>query len=119
MKTQQGLRRIMAAFGYSMAGLKAAWQNEAAFREETVLAALLIPAALFMPTGPVGKALLIGSVFLVLVVELLNSAIETVVDHISLEQHPLAKRAKDMGSAAVWGSLINVLLVWGTVLLAY
>ena len=78
---------------------------------------MLIPLALYLPVGGVGRALMIGSVLLVLMVELLNSAIEATVDRISLENHPLAKRAKDIGSAAVFCSLANVLAVWACVLL--
>ena len=80
------------------------------------LAALLIPLAFFLPASGVGRALMVGSVLLVLIVELLNSAIEAVVDRVSLERHPLAKRAKDVGSAAVFVALANVVAVWGCVL---
>ena len=81
-----------------------------------LLAAILAPLALWSPAGPLGKALMIGSVLLVIMVELLNSAIEATVDRISLDNHDLAKRAKDIGSAAVLVSLVNVLVVWGLVL---
>lgn len=116
-KGATGLRRICNAYFYSIAGLRAAFRNEDAFRQEVLLAALLIPAALFMPATGAGKALMIASVLLVLIVELLNSAIEATVDRISLEQHPLAKRAKDIGSAAVMLALVNVVVVWALVLL--
>lgn len=116
-KGKTGLTRLLNALRYSLDGLAAAYRHEDAFRQETWLAAILIPAAFFMPTGALGKALMIGSVLLVLIVELLNSAIEAVVDRISLEHHRLAKRAKDIGSAAVLVSLINVAAVWGTVLI--
>ena len=115
-KGKTGLRRIWNAFFYSMAGFKAAFLNEDAFRQEVLLAAVLVPLALFLPATALGKALMIASVLLVLVVELLNSAIETTVDRISLENHQLAKRAKDIGSAAVFVSLWNVVVVWGLVL---
>jgi len=115
-KGKTGLRRLWNAFHYSLAGFKAAYQNEDAFRQETLLAAALIPLALFLPAGAVGKALMIASVLLVLVVELLNSAVEATVDRISLEVHQLAKRAKDIGSAAVLLSLINLAVVWALVL---
>jgi diacylglycerol kinase (ATP) len=111
-----GFRRIWNATQYSVAGLKAAFRHEDAFRQEVVLAALLIPAALLAPASGGGKALMVGSVVLVLVVELLNSAVEAVVDRVSLEEHELAKRAKDIGSAAVMLALINVPVVWGLVL---
>ena len=116
-KGQTGLRRVWNAFHYSRAGLHAAYVGEDAFRQEVLLAALLIPLAFFLSPGGLGRALLIASVLLVLIVELLNSAIEATVDRISLDQHPLAKRAKDLGSAAVLLALLNVLVVWACVLL--
>ena len=115
-KGKTGLRRLWNAFHYSLAGFKAAYQNEDAFRQETLLAAVLIPLALFLPAGAVGKALMIASVLLALIVELLNSAVEATVDRISLEDHRLAKRAKDIGSAAVLLSLVNLAVVWALVL---
>lgn len=115
-KGRSGLRRIVNAFGYSKAGLAAAYRNEAAFRQEVLLAALMIPLALFLPASGTGRALMIGSVMLVLVVELLNSAVEAVVDRVSLENHALAKRAKDIGSAAVMLALVNVPITWALVL---
>lgn len=116
-KSRSGLRRIWNAFFYSLDGFKAALKHEHAFRQEMWLAAVLIPLAFFLPASGVGKALMIGSVLLVLIVELLNSAVEAVVDRVSLEQHALAKRAKDIGSAAVMLTLINVGVVWALVLL--
>ncbi len=115
-KGQTGLRRIWNAFGYSLSGLHAAYRNEDAFRQESLLAVLMIPLALFMSVPNVGKALMIGSVLLVLIVELLNSAIEAAIDRISLDRHRLSKRAKDIGSAAVLIALINVLSTWLLVL---
>ena len=115
-KGKRGLVRIWNALGYSLAGLKAAFIHEDAFRQEVILAVILIPAAFFMPVSGLGKALMIASVLLVLIVELLNSAVEAAVDRISLENHRLAKRAKDIGSAAVFLSLVNVAVVWGLVL---
>ena len=115
-KGKRGLVRIWNAFGYSLAGLKAAFTHEDAFRQEVLLAAVLIPAAFFMPASGLGKAMMVASVLLVLIVELLNSAVEAAVDRISLENHRLAKRAKDIGSAAVFLALVNVPLVWGLVL---
>lgn len=116
-KGKTGLRRVMNAFFYSMDGLAAAYRNEDAFRQEFWLAVVLIPLALFLEVGNLGKALMIASVLLVLIVELINSAIEATVDRISLEKHSLAKRAKDIGSAAVLISLLNVAAMWALVLL--
>ncbi len=101
---------------YSMEGLRAAYRHEDAFRQEVLLAVVLIPLTLFLPASGLGKALMIASVFLVLIVELLNSAVEATVDRVSLEHHKLAKRAKDIGSAAVMMSLANVVAVWVLVL---
>ena len=115
-KGKTGLRRVWNALGYSIAGLKAAYLCEDAFRQEVWLAVLLIPTALFLPVPWIGRGLMVASVLLVLVVELLNSAIEAVVDRVSLENHRLAKRAKDIGSAAVLLALLNVVLVWTCVL---
>jgi len=117
-KGKTGLRRLWNAFGYSLAGFREAYKHEDAFRQEVILTALLIPLALWLPATHLGKAVMIGSVLLVVIVELLNSAIEATVDRISLDSHDLAKRAKDIGSAAVLVSLINVLVVWGLVLAA-
>ena len=117
-KGKTGIRRIWNALFYSVAGLRAAYRHEDAFRQEVLLAVVLVPAACFIPVSGVGKAMLIGSVLLVLVVELLNSAVEATVDRISLENHRLAKRAKDIGSAAVLLSLANVAMVWALVIFA-
>jgi len=117
-KGKTGLVRLWNAFGYSLAGFRAAYKHEDAFRQEVLLAALLIPAALWLPVSYLGKALMIASVLLVIIVELLNSAIEATVDRISLENHDLAKRAKDIGSSAVLVSLVNVVVVWVLVYLA-
>ena len=115
-KGQTGLRRIWNALLYSIDGIKAAFRREAGFRQEALLAVVLIPVALTLSVEGTGKAMMIGSILLVLVVELLNSAVEAVVDRISLERHELSKRAKDMGSAAVFISLANVVVVWALVL---
>ncbi len=117
-KGKTGLRRVWNAFNYSIAGLKAAYLCEDAFRQEVWLALLLIPTALLLPVPWFGRGLMIASLLLVLIVELLNSAIEAVVDRVSLENHRLAKRAKDIGSAAVLVALLNVLVVWACVWLA-
>ena len=111
-KGKTGIRRIWNALQYSLAGLVAAYKNETAFRQEVILALLLIPAAMVMTVGAIGKALMIASIFLVLIVELLNSAIEATLDRISFEHHDLTKRAKDIGSAAVMLSLVNLAVVW-------
>lgn len=111
-----GLRRIANAVRYSLAGLAAAFRHEDAFRQEVLAAAGLIPLALVLDVDGIGKAMMIASVLLVLIVELLNSAIEAVVDRISRERHVLSKRAKDIGSAAVCLSLVNVVAVWALVL---
>jgi len=116
-KGKTGLVRLWNACGYSLAGFRAAFKHEDAFRQETLLAIILIPLALWLPVGYLGKALMIASVLLVIIVELLNSAVEATVDRISLDSHDLAKRAKDIGSAAVLVSLLNVIVVWGLVLL--
>ncbi|WP_418648551.1 diacylglycerol kinase [Thauera butanivorans] len=116
-KGKTGLRRVWNAFHYSLDGLGAAWRHEDAFRQEALLTLLLIPLALWLGESAVERALMIGSVLLVLIVELMNSAVEAAVDRISLEHHPLSKRAKDVGSAAVMIALINVAAVWGLVLL--
>jgi len=115
-KGKTGLRRIWNALFYSIDGFRAAYRHEDAFRQECLLAIVLIPLACFMPASGMGKALMIASILLVLIVELLNSAVEAAVDRISLENHQLAKRAKDIGSAAVFVSLANVAVVWGLVL---
>jgi len=117
-KGKTGLVRLFNAFGYSLAGFRAAYKHEDAFRQEVLLAAILIPLALWLPVALIGKALMMASVLLVIIVELINSAIEATVDRISLENHDLAKRAKDIGSSAVLVSLINVIVVWVMVLLA-
>ena len=112
-----GLKRIWNALFYSLDGLAAAFRHEDAFRAEVLLSLILIPIALHMPASGSGKALMIASVLLVLIVELVNSAIEAVTDRVSLEKHVLAKRAKDYGSAAVMISLINVPVAWALVIL--
>lgn len=115
-KGKTGLTRVWNAMFYSMDGLRAAYRHEDAFRQEAWLAALLIPLALFLPASGVGHALMIASILLVLIVELVNSAIEAAIDRISLENHNLSKRAKDIGSAAVLVALINVAATWALVL---
>ena len=115
-KGETGLRRVWNAFHYSLAGIRAAYRNEDAFRQETWLAALLLPLALVLPASGTGRARMAGSVVLVLIVELLTSAVEAAIDRISLDHHRLSKRAKDIGSAAVLLTLFNVIATWTLVL---
>jgi diacylglycerol kinase (ATP) len=115
-KGKTGLQRLINATRYSLSGLAAAARNEDAFRQELLLAAVMLPAALWFGRSGTDKALLVASVLLVLIVELLNSAVEATVDRISLEDHNLAKRAKDIGSAAVMLALLNAVAVWFLVL---
>jgi len=117
-KGKTGLARVWNALFYSIDGLKAAIRHEDAFRQELLLALICIPLALWLEPGAIGRALMIAALFLVLIVELLNSAIEAVVDRVSLENHHLAKRAKDIGSAAVLLSLVNAAIIWILVLSA-
>ena len=116
LKGKRGLRRLINALGYSRDGIAAAWRNEAAFRQEILLAAIALPLAFYLGKTGVERALMIGSVVLILIVEILNSAVEAVVDKASPEKNELAKRAKDMGSAAVLLSLINAAAVWACLL---
>ena len=113
-----GLQRLINATGYSLSGLRDATQNEDAFRQELLLAAVMVPAGMWLGSTGTDKALLVASVLLVLVVELLNTAVEATVDRVSLADHPLAKRAKDIGSAAVMLALANAAIIWLLVLLA-
>ncbi len=110
---QTGIKRIINATGYSFAGLRQAFQHEAAFRQELLLCAILLPFAFWLTNDFVQRTLLVVSCFIVLIVEILNSAIEAVVDKASPEKDPLAGRAKDMGSAAVFLSLLQLICVWG------
>ncbi len=110
-KARTGLNRVWHATGYSMAGLQAGWR-ETAFRQEALAALLLVPSALWVGQTWVERALLAGAVFLVLIVELLNTGIETAVDRVGPEWHDLSKRAKDIGSAAVLLSLVLCGAIW-------
>ncbi len=116
-KGKTGLQRVWNAMFYSLDGLRAAYRHEDAFRQEVWLAAILVPVAFLLPVGGTGRALMIASVLLVLIVELVNSAIEAAIDRISLENHKLSKRAKDIGSAAVMVALVNVVITWALVLI--
>lgn len=111
-----GIKRVFKAFFYSLEGLASSMKHEAAFRQELLLAAVLIPASFLLHVPLAQHLVLVASILLVLIVELLNSAIEAVVDDISLRNRPLAKRAKDMGSAAVLISLLNCLICWASVI---
>lgn len=110
------MQRIWRAFLYSLAGIAAAWRDEPAFREEAMLSAVLIPFACIIAPDKISLILMIGSIVLVLALELLNTAVEATVNHISMERHPLAKKAKDTASAAVLLGLLNVLFVWVVIL---
>jgi diacylglycerol kinase (ATP) len=111
-KGQRGLQRLVNAFFYSMSGLKLAYVHEHAFRQEILGAAILLPVACLVPVTAVERVLLIGTVLVVLIVELLNSSIEAAVDRAGLETHHLSKRAKDIGSAAVFLALVLLVTTW-------
>jgi len=115
-KSRGGFARIVAAGRNSLAGLRAAWRDEAAFRQELALCAVLAPIALWVPVGALEKLALVGVLAVLLIVELLNSALEAVVDRVGLERHDLSKQAKDLGSAAVLIALLLVGATWATVL---
>jgi len=116
LKGKRGLQRLLNACRYSYDGLRSAWIEEDAFRQELLLGAVLVPVALLLPISPVERLLLIGSIFLVLIVELFNTAIEAAIDRHSFEINPLGKRAKDVGSAAVMLSLLFAAITWVSVL---
>ena len=115
-KGRTGLTRLISATRHSLSGLAAAFGHEEAFRQELVLALVLVPAGVMLGKTGVERALLVASVLLVLIIELANSAIEAAVDRVSLDEHALAKRAKDLGSAAVMLALLNTAAVWFLVL---
>lgn len=117
MNNRTGIRRLVKALDNSCAGLQDAVTHEAAFRQEVILAAVGIAVSFMMNVTGAEHALLIGSLLLVLIVELVNTAIEAAIDRISLERHPLSKRAKDAGSAAVLLTLVHAACVWGVILL--
>jgi diacylglycerol kinase (ATP) len=112
----QGVKRLWLATGHSLRGLRLSYGSEAAFRQEVWLAIVLLPLGLYLGEGPLERVLLAGSVLLLLVVELLNTAIEVVVDRIGLERHALSGFAKDAGSAAVMMAIVLVALTWGMLL---
>ena len=115
-KGKTGIKRLVNAFGYSIAGTLAAFKHEDAFRQEVILAAILTPIAIYYGETAIDQALMISSLLLIIIVELLNSSIEATVDRISIKHHKLAKRAKDIGSAAVFFSLINAAVIWFLIL---
>jgi diacylglycerol kinase (ATP) len=116
-KSKNGLQRIARALGYSLDGLKTAYQSEAAIRQEVWLMIVFVPLGFYLGHTNIERILLVGATLLVFIIELLNSAVEAAVDHTSLERHPFAKRAKDIGSAAVMMGILMFFLVWGLVLL--
>jgi diacylglycerol kinase (ATP) len=115
-KGNRGLTRAWHAMKNSLAGFRVAIREESAFRQELTLAAILLPIGVIVPVEPVARVLLLGSVLLVLIVELLNSSVEAAIDRISLERHELSRRAKDLGSAAVMVALFMCVMTWGLVL---
>lgn len=115
-KNPVGLGHVFHGMRYAWQGLQAAWQHEDAFRQEVLVAIAALAVVWFCPVSVLGKAVMVLCLFLVLLVELINSALEAAVDHTSLERHPLAKRAKDIASAAVLLSIVNALVVWGILL---
>lgn len=111
-KGRRGVRRLVNALFYSLSGFALAYRHESAFRQEVALAVVLIPLACTLAVAPVERVLLIGSVLLVMVVELLNSSVEAAIDRIGFDTHRLSKRAKDLGSAAVLVALVMLALTW-------
>jgi diacylglycerol kinase (ATP) len=111
-----GLARVVAAFGHSCDGLRSAWETEASFRQLAIAAFVLVPVACLLPLPIMHRALLVASVLMVMVVELINTSLEAAIDRISLERHPLSKRAKDAGSAAVLLAIAVAVVIWGGVL---
>lgn len=116
-KSKSGLKRVLSAFFYSIDGLRTAWRYEHAFRQELVIAVPGVIVALLMPVTALERVILIGVLLLVLIVELLNSAIEAAVDRVSLERNPLSKNAKDLGSAAVMLSMLMAVVAWVLIVL--
>jgi len=114
-KGNRGVTRAWHAMKNSFAGFRVAIREESAFRQELTLACILVPCGVFVPVDAVSRVLLLGSVLLVLIVELLNSSVEAAIDRISLERHELSRRAKDLGSAAVMVALVMCVLTWGLI----
>ena len=115
-KGKTGIKRLANAFTYSVAGTLASFKHEDAFRQEVILSAILIPLAIYLGQTAIEQALMISSVLLVIIAELLNSSVEATVDRISVKRHKLSKRAKDIGSAAVFFSLVNAAVIWFLIL---
>ena len=115
-KGKTGIKRLANAFTYSVAGTLAAFKHEDAFRQEVILSAILIPLAIYLGQTAIEQALMIASILLIIIVELLNSSVEATVDRISVKRHKLSKRAKDIGSAAVFFSLVNAAVIWFLIL---
>ena len=114
---KKGMARIVAAFGYSIKGLKAAYKNEAAIRQELMAGVIIVPLAFFVAENGIELALLLGSAILVFLMELINSAIESVVDRIGAEHHELSGQAKDIGSALVLIAILLCFVTWGAIIL--
>ncbi|MBU6436791.1 MAG: diacylglycerol kinase [Betaproteobacteria bacterium] len=114
-KGKTGLARLVQATRNSIDGFKLAYQHESAFRQEVWMAAVLLPVAALAPVDTLERLMLVGSVLVLLIVELLNSSVEAAIDRIGLERHELSKRAKDLGSAAVFVALVLLALTWGTI----
>jgi diacylglycerol kinase (ATP) len=115
-KGKTGIKRLVNAFTYSVAGTLAAFKHEDAFRQEVFLSIILIPSAIYFGQTVIEQALMISSILLIIIVELLNSSVEATVDRISVKRHKLSKRAKDIGSAAVFFSLVNAAVIWFLIL---
>ena len=115
-KGKTGIKRLANAFSYSVAGTLAAFKHEDAFRQEVILSTILIPLAIYLGQTAIEQALMIASILLIIIVELLNSSVEATVDRISVKRHKLSKRAKDIGSAAVFFSLVNAAVIWFLIL---
>ena len=115
-KGKTGIKRLANAFTYSVAGTLAAFKHEDAFRQEVILSVVLIPLAIYLGQTAIEQALMISSILLIIIVELLNSSVEATVDRISVKRHKLSKRAKDIGSAAVFFSLVNAAVIWFLIL---
>ena len=115
-KGKTGIKRLANAFTYSVAGTLAAFKHEDAFRQEVILSTILIPLAIYLGQTVIEQALMIASILLIIIVELLNSSVEATVDRISVKRHKLSKRAKDIGSAAVFFSLVNAAVIWFLIL---
>jgi len=115
-KGKTGIKRLANAFAYSVAGTLAAFKHEDAFRQEVILSIILIPLAIYLGQTAIEQALMIASILLIIIVELLNSSLEATVDRISVKRHKLSKRAKDIGSAAVFFSLVNAAVIWFLIL---